>query len=240
MKSAKISEIDTDNDEYLDKIFITVDIDWANDDLIEIALDMLEEQRVKCTFFVTHETSTLNRIRRNSNFELGIHPNLNPLLHEASNRTKLARERFEELLEIVPEAQSYRCHSMVTSSRVLEIASEFGLKYDCNYFIPYQAGIELKPWKIWNEIIRVPYFWEDDISLEYGIEESPTELKNILERPGLRVFDFHPVHIALNTEHLNRYKNLKDSQQYPGVVFNAAFAGYGTRNKFEFILENSH
>ena len=63
-----------------DKIFLTFDIDWCSDELLLYALNFIEEYKLKATFFVTHETGLLERMRDNENIELGIHPNFNPLL----------------------------------------------------------------------------------------------------------------------------------------------------------------
>ena len=156
----KISEISLEDENIRDSVYITIDIDWAIDELLSDTIDLLEESNVKCTFFVTHDTPLISRIRSNENFEVGIHPNLNPLLHESNSNTLTARNLFEDLLEIVPEAKSFRCHSMANSSKILELAFDLGLKYDCNYFVPYQAKVHLKPWFIWNGILRIPYFWD--------------------------------------------------------------------------------
>ena len=239
MLTRKISEITILEETYQDCIYLTVDFDWAHDELLGDTLNLLEGQNIKCTFFVTHDTPILSRIRSNPNFELGIHPNLNPLLHEINEGKRLAKNCFEELLSIVPEAQSFRCHSMTNSSRILELAASLGLKFDCNYFIPYQANIELRPWITWNGITRVPYFWEDDISLEYGVNETPSELQQILQRSGLKVFDFHPIHIGLNSEHLNRYEKSRENHHRPKALKASINPGYGTRDKFQFILQNT-
>jgi hypothetical protein len=242
MQSRKISEIEIEIDPecYSESIYVTIDIDWASDSMISDTLNLLEEKNVRCTFFVTHQTPLLSRIRNNPNFELGIHPNLNPLLHEDMESIRSAKECFEDLLAIVPEAQSFRCHSLVTSSRIVEIAFELGLKFDCNYFIPYEANIKLRPWSVWNGIIRVPHLWEDDVSLRYGLEDSRNDLESILKKPGLKVFDFHPIHISLNTEHLNRYEAFKAREKTEMDSYkNYTCTGYGTRNKFEFILQKA-
>ncbi len=239
MLTRTISEVSIENPDYTESFYLTIDFDWAHDEVLRNTLDLLEESNVKCTFFVTHDTPILARIRNNPNFELGIHPNLNPLLHELNAGPSSTKDRFEDLLRIVPEAQSFRCHSMVNSSKILEIAAELGLKFDCNYFVPYQANIDLKPWYIWNGIIRVPYFWEDDISLAYGQNESPEEMVQILASPGIKVFDFHPIHIILNTEQLARYENSRLSHYKPDSIMDAVNTGYGTRNKLQSLLKNA-
>lgn len=65
--------------DYQKTIYLTFDIDWAHDTILEYTVDLLEKHEVAATFFVTHDTPVLNRLRDNPLFELGIHPNFNPL-----------------------------------------------------------------------------------------------------------------------------------------------------------------
>ena len=62
------------------KIFLTFDLDWCHDEVLRYLLDSLEQRNLSATFFVTHQTDLLERMRNNSQFELGIHPNFNYLL----------------------------------------------------------------------------------------------------------------------------------------------------------------
>ena len=77
IKEIKIDKPDT----YENKIFITMDLDWCPDFVLEYVLEILEKYNLKCTFFITHETKLLKYLRENTNkYELGIHPNFNYLL----------------------------------------------------------------------------------------------------------------------------------------------------------------
>ena len=76
-----ISSIQVDNaSSWEDSIFLTFDIDWVHDSLLAETIDLVEQARVKATWFVTHDTPLLDRLRANQKFELGIHPNFNFLL----------------------------------------------------------------------------------------------------------------------------------------------------------------
>src|SRR5687767_66509 len=52
------------------RVFLTFDIDWAHDGVIHAAADMVEEADVAATWFVTHDTPALERLRANPRFEL--------------------------------------------------------------------------------------------------------------------------------------------------------------------------
>ena len=54
------------------KIFITTDIDWACDGVIEYCDDFFSQFKCKVTWFVTHETPLIDTLRKNKNYELGI------------------------------------------------------------------------------------------------------------------------------------------------------------------------
>ena len=185
-------------------IYITIDVDWACDEVLEYTIDFLERNEIKATFFVTHDTPLLKRLRQSSLFELGIHPNFQYLLNGTSKYHDM-EEVLDRILEVVPEAVSVRCHSLVQSSPLLDLFKAKGLKYDVNLFIPWESRIELHPIKHWNGMLRVPYCWEDDVACITGnwIKDQLSEIK------GLKVINFHPIHLYLNTELLERYETAK-------------------------------
>jgi hypothetical protein len=196
----------SDSKNWNDKIFITFDIDWCSDEVLSYTLDLIEEYNIKATFFVTHETQLLERMRRNPDIELGIHPNFNPLMNGNPEYGKNSHEVLEYFKNIVPEAVSIRSHSMTQSSTMLNLFERYGFKFDCNTFIPYSSGITVRPYKHWTTLVKIPHFWEDDIHCLYQWE---WQIHPFIQNNGLRVFDFHPIHIFLNTETLDRYEQAK-------------------------------
>lgn len=66
-------------------VFFTFDIDWACDEVLSDTIDIIEAAGVSATFFVTHQTTLLERLRANSAIELGVHPNFNTLLSNWGN-----------------------------------------------------------------------------------------------------------------------------------------------------------
>lgn len=60
----------------IDQFLITLDVDWAPDYMVDYVASILISHRVKATWFVTHESLSVWRLRkRNDLFELGVHPN---------------------------------------------------------------------------------------------------------------------------------------------------------------------
>lgn len=211
MEFFKINEIESLGQNYQDAVFLTFDIDWACDDVLQHNIDLIENNGLKATFFVTHETPLLDRMRENPNIELGIHPNFNFLIEGDFRYGKNYREVTEYYLKMVPDAVSIRSHTLVQGSQILETFEQHGLKYDVNLLIPQNAGMTLKPFVHWNQKMqRLPYFWEDDVHIIYDDND---DVKIYLNTPGLKIFDFHPIHLFLNTENLDRYTKSKPHMQ---------------------------
>ena len=232
-----ISEVSVDDPEtWQDKLFLTFDVDWAHDDILEDTIDLIEKADVSATWFVTHITPLLERLRSNPKFELGIHPNFNFLLDGDSTNGKNAKEIVGRLLDIVPEAKSVRSHSVAQNAYMMLYFQRVGLTHDCNHFIPEQAGMELKPWHLWNGVIKVPYFWEDDVVCMYKLN---TPVLNLVHRGGIKVFNFHPIHVFLNTENLERYERTRSLHGKPEELKRHRFDGEGVRKDLLQIL-NQH
>lgn len=234
-----ISKIDPeDRSTWANKLFLTFDVDWAHDDVLLDSVDLINESGAAATWFVTHATPVLNDIRALQSQELGLHPNFNPLLDGVSSNSQNAEMIVKALLYIVPEAKSIRSHSMTQSSRLLDLFQTSGLTHEVNHFIPHHAGFELKPWLLWNQLCKVPYFWEDDVHVLYdsiGIaQRDPAELATA---GGLKVFDFHPIHVFLNTESLERYERTRALHHNPKELIKHRYEGYGTRNRLIELLE---
>lgn len=225
---------------WLGKVFLTLDIDWAHDKIIEDTVDLIEMADVPATFFVTHETPFLTRLRENPKFELGIHPNFNHLLNGDFEQVRRVEEIISELMEIVPEASAIRSHSLTQSTRLLENFKSAGLTHDASHFVPHHIGTALAPYELWNGLCHVPHFWEDDIQIIYGSKDRNRfgSLDDLpLDAPGLRVYDFHPIHIFLNSESLKRYEATRPIHQNPEELIHNRFDGLGTRSVLEKLLK---
>jgi hypothetical protein len=169
------------------RAFLTFDIDWAHDGVLETAIALVEQADVHATWFVTHDTPLLARLRVNPKFELGLHPNFLPLLMRGDRSNgATAEEVLDRLLAIVPEATSVRSHSLVQSGRLLELFRDKGLTHEASAFLPEASGMTLKPWTDWAG-----------------------DFAELQARPGIRGFDFHPIHVFLNTDSLSRYESAR-------------------------------
>ncbi len=189
------------------KIFLTFDVEWCSDEVLSSVLDILEKYSLRATLFVTHETELLPRMRANENLELGIHPNFNFLLDGDSRQGGNVLEVVEYYSEIVPEAISFRSHSLTQSSKISTLMTEKGFLYECNNYVPSSSGIELSPYRHANgEMIRVPHFWEDDL---HCLNKESWDTDLYLANQGIKVFDFHPILVFLNCMDINEFETVK-------------------------------
>jgi hypothetical protein len=229
-----IKNIGLESNTWKDKIYITLDVDWAHDDIIIYTIGLIEKYDLYATWYITHDTPILARLRENPKFELGIHPNFNPLLIGSDSKGKDFEEVAGNMLGLVPEAKSVRSHSMTQNSRILDAFARMGLSHDCNHFIPYESDINIKPWKLWNDMIKCPYHWEDDIEFT----KKNTGIIDVFKKSCLNIYDFHPIHIYLNTENTMRYEQTRNLHTKPEELLLQRYNNIGTRSYFIELLEN--
>ena len=229
--SGKLGEILPENDKtWKERHFLTFDIDWAHDDVLSDTIDLVDQAGVHATWFVTHDTPVLERLRSNPKYELGIHPNFNWLLASDTRQGSDAREVIARLQALVPEARTVRSHSMAQSTNLIKEFSHAGLSHDANQFIPISAGIPLRPWRLWNGMVRVPFFWEDDVTCVYRQKGMVAPgIADAIQNSGLRVFNFHPIHVFLNTESMQRYERTRKIHGSPGKLWKQRNPGSGAR-----------
>ena len=175
---------------------LTFDAEWAPDFVVLDVARQLVDRRVKATWFVTDENPSLSFLRAHADlFELGIHPNFRPgSSHGATVDAVLAH-----CMAMVPEARSMRTHGLVQSTQILaRVLATTPIRVDSSLLLPYAKSLAVTPFT-WarQTLLRVPYFWEDDSELQ---KDDPIFGLDFIDEadPGLKVFDFHPLAIAVN------------------------------------------
>ena len=185
---------------------ITLDLDWAPDFAIDLVAERLRRAGVCATFFVTHDSPAVRRLAADAPyFELGVHPNFDVgSSHGASTGAVM-----EHVMSLVPEARVVRSHRLLQSMPILDrIFEEPGLQTDLSLFLP---GVpHLRPFeyaRCGRRCRRVPYFWED--SFEAELEAPAWDPTVYAALPGLQVFNFHPIHVFLNSNSMGPYRQLR-------------------------------
>jgi len=187
---------------------ITLDVDWAPDWCINYASKILIEKKIKATWFITHDSPAIKKLFKYPDlFELGIHPNF----QQSSTQGKDPNDVMKTLKAIIPAAVSVRTHGLVQSTSILMMMRDnFNLLYDTSLLL-YNSK-EIEPHVIYTSktmpLIRIPFFWEDDIEMynpnpvfSFDCEKYHVD--------GLKIFNFHPIHIFLNSENMKNYIQCK-------------------------------
>lgn len=215
---------------------ITIDVDWAPDCAIDEAADILLSCGANATWFITHESPAVDRLREHPDqFVLGIHPNFNP----GSSHGSTIDDVIDFAMSLVPDAHIMRTHGLFQSSEMYRrIIETTPIRIDVSvsmhrvpnlrpYWHPFEGG----------RLIRIPYYWED--ADELTIPESALVTWPLIKAES--VLNFHPLHIALNSTSTDAYLELRDrgpingataeeiaALRDPGVGIETLFTGVAT------------
>ncbi|MFH1357408.1 MAG: hypothetical protein ABII18_09795 [bacterium] len=190
-------------------VYLLFDIDWASDEMIDYVADILIEKNICATWFVTHDSPAIERLKAHPDiFDLGIHPNFNLESTQGKNPEKI----LDNLLQIIPNAKFVRTHGLLQSTNLLALMASKGLVADFSLYLPRQW--EAKPHELYfengNKIIRVPFHWEDD--LEMCRPDRLFEVNLLPKKVNSMMFAFHPVHVFYNTCYLANYRHLSKTE----------------------------
>ena len=222
------------------KFVITFDTDWAPDWVMHEVASILISNEVKSTWFVTHDTPFLSVIRDHPNlFEIGIHPNCLPGSTQGASQDEI----LTNLKEIVPEAISMRTHGLYQSSNFLiKAATMYGIKIDASLFLPRMDYITPHLFSWLNaKLYRVPFFWSDDVEC-FQTDPLFRLPQSKFAGAGIKIFNFHPIHILLNTARFETYEklrslNLTTAQCSKDVIVKYSWNGDGPKRLFMDLVE---
>ncbi len=228
-----ITDIDLkDRSSWSGKIFLTFDIDWAPDEVIDYTHKLISSHKIKSTWFVTHSSPAVDKLVNDPLIEIGLHPNFNELFKCNSNYT--SNEIIYRLKNLFPMAKSVRSHSLTQSERLLDEFSKNGLHWICNSFIPKSSDLLVAPFELWDNLIIVPHQFQDNVYLKMN---STAPLFD--NDQSLSVLNFHPIHIFLNTDTLDRYDRVKN--QINSSSFNLSSyrnVAFGVKTMLDLLIDS--
>lgn len=176
------------------EIMLSLDIDWAPDEVIEYSLSILESYGITATLFMTHLIDIDTR-----DHEIAIHPNFTTL-----ELDKHIADRMQDY----PDSQGVRSHSFFFTERLRPVYKNYGFMYQSNVMMYMQENIQ--PYFMAPGMVEVPLCWMDNFYIVMESDKADFVLPpGYLERPGLKLFNFHPVHVYLNTCSLEDYEKAK-------------------------------
>ena len=123
------------------------------------------------------------------------------------------QEIISECLTYAPDAWCMRTHALVQSSPLLyEIFSKFPqLKLDVSLFMHRSAFAHKVKWDFDGiSFDRLLYNWEDDAQFPHFVSGTIPDLFF----GDLTVFNFHPIHVFLNSTDGGEYSKLKNHQSH--------------------------
>lgn len=194
-------------------ISFSFDLDWAPAWATDWICEQLAGRGLRGTFFVTHDCPSLDRLRA-AGMELGVHPNYLP----GSSHGETPDEVLDFVRALAPEARGVRAHALVRSTPLWTRYTELGMVYEASDLMDGLPG--LRPLRAWNGLVRLPIYWEDDVHLMHG---EPHTLDAMgLDAPGMKILNFHPVLLALNSATLDGYGALKGELGRTGIALSNA------------------
>jgi hypothetical protein len=175
----------------------SIDVDWVDDITLEWTMDLFKTSNLPLTIFATHKTEILSKF--NFDYEIGIHPNFLNIIQDDHAAV------IKDLMKMFPSAKGVRSHGLYEYSNLLELYKKNGLEWDSSQLLYLCKNIS--PYLHPSELVRLPIFWEDDDYIPLAKNWNLSELH--LEQEGIKCFDFHPVHLRLNTCDPRQYAMLK-------------------------------
>lgn len=203
----------------LNDYLITLDVDWASDKLIKKTSNFLIKNKIKTTWFITHDSKETRKLFKYPGlFEIGLHPNFDYGSTQGDN----LQEIMGYLVNMSPYSKSIRTHGLFQSFNILKsFREEYGIFYDVSLLLPLTKNII--PHRLYFSkelyLIRLPYFWEDDIEM-YFPNPSFKLSSTRYHLPGLKIFNFHPIHIALNSINMENYLECKSKVEISSCSLN--------------------
>lgn len=227
----------TTSSESFDLISLSVDVEWAHDDVLADLVELIDARRLKATFFCTHPGIRLG------SHERALHPNFLSNGDMMRSIGAAARERGDDdayrhvvqtTLRFCPEAIGVRGHRQFFDSGLLPIYRAAGLQYDSSLLL--LLAEHLAPTRKPHDIVELPIYYIDHSDLSMGLSGMTVDGLR-LQRPGLKIFDFHPNTVYINAESIKHYDASKAWYRDPGRLLGMRHAGRGVRTLFIELLD---
>ena len=227
--------------ELADAVCLTVDVDWVCPEVLADLVGLLDGRGLSATFFCTHPGIEV------PGHERAIHPNFR---HRGDTMRRLRREVTEDLdslgesaiyeyvvratMAFCPEARGVRGHSLFYDSLLLPFYHAAGIEYDSTYLLPLVP--DLTPFYKEYDILEIPIYFNDHfyIKLE-GTDFSTAALG--LDRPGLKVCQFHPNMVYLNAASDHHYQETRSFYHDAEALRKCRNPGPGIRSLFLSLID---
>lgn len=212
-------------------VVFTADQDWAPEWACMNFVTDLARFDLPCHLFRTSESPSLDQAYSEKLITQGWHPNFK----SNSTHGNSISEVIETMKTLVPKSRTVRAHSYFESSETWKHLFEANQIVESHGPTIMSEG--LLPLQMASNLIRVPVFFEDDVLLrDDPVALNSRDLLRKIETPGLKVFDFHPVHLGINSRSLEHYNSSRPYLQ-DECFFKESMILRGVRTLFIEVIE---
>lgn len=187
----------------MNKLVITVDLDWACEPAIEETLDFLKNQKIKPSVFITHRSAAVESYM--DEIEVGLHPYFSP---DSSHGSTIA-EVTKHVMDLPHNLAAFRCHRFAICNSSQQAMAEAGMLISSNVCTDLEI---VAPFKDRFGLLEIPIYLEDG---GYLWRKHPLQItkafKEAVLGQGTKVIIIHPMHFAINTPHFNYMLDIKKS-----------------------------
>lgn len=224
-----------------DCVCLTVDIDWASDEVLQDLRRRFDALDLRATFFCTHAGIDVGPHER------ALHPNfrrhgdtMRALAHAAGpafadwGEPAVYRGVIQTTRAFCPEAVGVRAHSLFYDSLLLEAYQEAGLVYDSTYLLPFAPRLAPVPKEY--GILELPLYYNDHFDLKAQATDFQVDRLR-LDEPGLKILNFHPNLVWLNAATNEQYLASRPFHKDPDRLREMRHPGRGIGTLLEDVLE---
>lgn len=204
-------------------VVLTADQDWAPEWAMQIFVETLQVLDCPLHLFRTNHSESLEGPRATPLITDGWHPNFK----DGSSHGKSIDDVIETMQRLFPSRTSVRAHSFVESSETWLKLRTAGMEVESHGLTDLQDHLFIQ--QMTSGLKRVLVYFEDDTYIPQDETQLNSErLLNGLDRPGLKVLNFHPIHVAMNTPNMAFYVENRE-KAYSGAPI-IQRERYGTLN----------
>lgn len=165
---------------------LTMDVDWASDEVLEDVLSWYIKNNLPITAFTTHYSAVAKKYENHPLVEIAIHPNF--------SKAPDPNEKVKQLQGFYPDSVGSRSHRNIIGRDFTDALSAHAYKYDSSKLIWGADNVEVYP--LYNGMVEIPYVWEDGVHLELNETKNVNDLD--FDSPGIKILNVHPVLFFLN------------------------------------------
>lgn len=173
------------------KICLTIDADWAIPPVREFAFDLLRRERIPFTYFATSD----QHMAAEAFCEIAWHPNPDEGLERS----------FENLSALFPLSRGMRPHRAggMAPQDLITPMRRFHL-----HWASVGGGLnQVTAQRLDGGHINFPISWGDNYLFTSNTEPDWSLLRS--SSTGYYIMNFHPIHLFLNTDSVERYREAK-------------------------------